>query len=95
MTGSIKDRLALCILRKAYEEAKIQPGDTTAEATNGNTGISFAALGSALGYRVLIFMPDWMSKERTELHDQQDVSINSLQRIEKALETTAPHRANQ
>jgi len=63
MTGSIKDRLALCILRKAYEEAKIQPGDTTAEATNGNTGISFAALGSALGYRVLIFMPDWMSHE--------------------------------
>jgi cysteine synthase len=67
MTGSIKDRMALHILRKAYEEGKIQPGDTIAEATSGNTGISFAALGSALGHPVLIFMPDWMSRERRDL----------------------------
>lgn len=67
MTGSIKDRMALHILRKAHEEGKIQPGDTIAEATSGNTGISFAALGSALGHPVLIFMPDWMSRERKDL----------------------------
>jgi cysteine synthase A len=67
MTGSIKDRMALHILRKAYEEGKIKPGDTIAEATSGNTGISFAALGSALGHPVLIFMPDWMSHERKDL----------------------------
>jgi cysteine synthase A len=67
MTGSIKDRMALHILRKAYEEGKIKPGDTIAEATSGNTGISFAALGSALGHPVLIFMPDWMSRERKDL----------------------------
>lgn len=67
MTGSIKDRMALHILRKAYEEGKIQPGDTIAEATSGNTGISFAALGSALGHPVLIFMPEWMSRERRDL----------------------------
>jgi cysteine synthase len=67
MTGSIKDRMALHILRKAYQEGKIQPGDTIAEATSGNTGISFAALGSALGHPVLIFMPDWMSRERKDL----------------------------
>jgi cysteine synthase A len=67
MTGSIKDRMALYILRKAYEETKIHPGDTIAEATSGNTVISFAALGSALGHRVLIFMPDWMSHERKDL----------------------------
>ena len=67
MTGSIKDRMALHILRKAYEEGKIQQGHTIAEATSGNTGISFAALGSALGHPVLIFMPDWMSRERQDL----------------------------
>ena len=66
-TGSIKDRMALHILRRAYGEGKIQPGDTIAEATSGNTGISFAALGAALGNPVLIFMPEWMSRERKEL----------------------------
>ncbi len=67
MTGSIKDRMALHILRNAYEEGKIRPGDTIAEATSGNTGISFAALGAALGHPVSVFMPDWMSRERKDL----------------------------
>jgi cysteine synthase A len=67
MTGSIKDRMAFYILKKAYEEGRIQPGDTIAEATSGNTGISFAAIGRALGHRVVIFIPDWMSKERVAL----------------------------
>jgi cysteine synthase A len=67
MTGSIKDRMALHILRKAYEQGRIRPGDTIAEATSGNTGISFAAIGSALGHPVAIFMPDWMSRERKDL----------------------------
>jgi cysteine synthase A len=67
MTGSIKDRMAFYILKKAYEEGRIQPGDTIAEATSGNTGISFAAIGRALGHQVVIFMPDWMSQERLSL----------------------------
>jgi cysteine synthase A len=67
MTGSIKDRMALHILRKAYAEGKIHPGDTIAEATSGNTGISFAAIGAALGHPVSIFMPEWMSRERKDL----------------------------
>jgi len=67
LTGSIKDRMALHILRKAYEEERIRPGDTIAEATSGNTGISFAAIGSALGNPVSIFMPEWMSRERKDL----------------------------
>ena len=67
MTGSIKDRMALYILERAYAEGKISPGDTIAEATSGNTGISFAALGRALGHPVTIFMPDWMSRERVDL----------------------------
>jgi cysteine synthase A len=67
MTGSIKDRMAFHILKKAYQEDRIRPGDTIAEATSGNTGISFAAIGRALGHHVVIFMPDWMSEERLHL----------------------------
>ena len=67
MTGSIKDRMAFHILKKAYQEDRIRPGDTIAEATSGNTGISFAAIGRALGHQVVIFMPDWMSEERVHL----------------------------
>ncbi len=64
LTGSIKDRMALHILEVAHAEGAIRPGDTIAEATSGNTGISFAALGRALGHPVRIYMPDWMSRER-------------------------------
>src|SRR6266511_473444 len=67
MTGSIKDRMAFHILKKAYQTAQIRPGDTIGEATSGNTGISFAAIGRALGHQVVIFMPDWMSQERVAL----------------------------
>lgn len=67
MTGSVKDRMALWILRRAQESGELAPGDVIAEATSGNTGISFAAIGSALGHRVRIYMPDWMSRERVGL----------------------------
>lgn len=67
MTGSIKDRMALHILEKACVDGTLAPDATIAEATSGNTGISFAALGRALGHRVVIFMPDWMSRERVDL----------------------------
>lgn len=63
-TGSIKDRMALYILQRAYASGDIEPGDVIAEATSGNTGIAFAALGRALGHPVRIYMPDWMSRER-------------------------------
>ncbi len=67
LTGSIKDRMALHVLQRAYAEGSIAAGDTIAEATSGNTGISFAAIGRALGHPVTIFMPDWMSRERSDL----------------------------
>src|SRR5690242_10222421 len=54
LTGSIKDRMALHILRSAYANGSLKPGDTIVEATSGNTGISFAALGRALGHPVTI-----------------------------------------
>lgn len=64
LTGSIKDRMALYILEKAYRNGELKPGDTIIEATSGNTGISFSAIGKALGHPVRIIMPDWLSKER-------------------------------
>lgn len=67
LTGSIKDRMALHILRRACERGELAPGRHILEATSGNTGIAFAAAGRALGCRVTIFMPDWMSRERVLL----------------------------
>ncbi len=67
MTGSVKDRMAAHILRKAYESGELQPGDTIVETSSGNTGISFASIGRALGHRVRIYIPDWMSHERIQL----------------------------
>jgi len=67
LSGSIKDRMALHILQCAYETGDLQADGMIIEATSGNTGISFAAIGRALGHPVTIFMPDWMSEERKRL----------------------------
>jgi cysteine synthase len=67
ITGSIKDRMALYVLQRAYETDQIKPGDRIVEATSGNTGIAFAAIGRAIGHDVSIVMPDWMSKERVDI----------------------------
>ena len=67
MTGSIKDRMALHILRRAREAGRLLPGAPIVEATSGNTGIALAAIGRALGHPVEIFMPEWMSVERVAL----------------------------
>lgn len=67
MTGSIKDRMAFHILRRAIVGGQLAAGARIIEATSGNTGVSFAALGGALGHPVTIFMPNWMSAERINL----------------------------
>lgn len=67
MTGSIKDRMAYHILSQALQNGELQPGMDIYEATSGNTGISIAAIGRALGHQVHIFMPDWMSEERKNI----------------------------
>lgn len=64
LTGSIKDRMALYILERAYKEGLLRPNHTIVEATSGNTGIAFSAIGKALGNCVVIIMPNWLSKER-------------------------------
>jgi len=67
MTGSIKDRMAFFILQQGYARGVLKEGDLIAEATSGNTGIAFCAIGRALGHPAIIFMPDWMSAERINL----------------------------
>ncbi|HRC84296.1 MAG TPA: PLP-dependent cysteine synthase family protein [Thermoanaerobaculia bacterium] len=67
LTGSIKDRMAYFILRQAYAKGTLRPGAPIFEATSGNTGIAFAAIGRALGHPVTLFMPNWMSSERVAL----------------------------
>jgi len=67
LTGSVKDRMALYIMYQAYKNGKIKPSDVIVEATSGNTGIAFAAIGKALGHQVIIMMPDWLSKERIDI----------------------------
>lgn len=80
LTGSIKDRMAFQILREAYSTGQIEPGDTIAEVTSGNTGIAVAAIGRAFGHPVTIFMPDWMSRERVSLISSYGAKIVPVSR---------------
>jgi len=82
MTGSIKDRMVLHILHQAYASGAVQPGSPLIEATSGNTGISVAAVGRALGHPVTIFMPDWMSHERINLIRSFGARIQLISRDE-------------
>ena len=66
-TGSIKDRLAYYIINESYKNGSLVKGMPIIEATSGNTGIAFAALGSYYGHDVHIFMPDWASIERINI----------------------------
>ena len=66
-TGSIKDRLANYIIQESYKDKTLKEKMPIVEATSGNTGISFAALGAYYGHPVHIFMPDWASIERINI----------------------------
>jgi len=66
-TGSIKDRIALKMIRQAEEEGKLLPGKTIIEATSGNTGIGLAMIGTVLGYGVEIVMSEAVSIERQKM----------------------------
>lgn len=63
-TGSVKDRIAYFMVKKAIERGELKPGMTLVVPTTGNTGIAFAAVGTAMGFRVLIVIPEEMSAER-------------------------------
>lgn len=67
LTGSIKDRVALYILRQALRSGALRSGDTIVEASSGNSGIAFAAIGRAFGCNPKIYMPEGVSIERKQL----------------------------
>jgi cysteine synthase B len=65
--GSVKDRPAYSMMRRAAERGEIKPGDTLIEATSGNTGIALAMVAATLGYRMVLVMPENQSVERRAL----------------------------
>ncbi|WP_025916781.1 cysteine synthase CysM [Herminiimonas sp. CN] len=64
--GSVKDRAALSMIKRAEERGQIKPGDTLIEATSGNTGIALAMAASLRGYKMILLMPENLSMERRQ-----------------------------
>jgi cysteine synthase B len=64
--GSVKDRPALYMIRRAQERGSIKPGDTLIEPTSGNTGIALAMCAAMMGYRMILVMPEHLSAERRQ-----------------------------
>ena len=64
--GSVKDRPALSMIRRAQQRGDIKPGDTLIEPTSGNTGIALAMAAAMMGYRMLLVMPEHLSVERRQ-----------------------------
>lgn len=82
LTGSIKDRVAYYIIKNAYNRGELKKGMPLVEATSGNTGIALAALGTYFGNPVHIFMPDWVSVERTNLMKMYNANVTLISKEE-------------
>jgi len=69
-SGSLKDRIALQMIEDAEKSGTLNPGDTIVEASTGNTGIALSLVGTLKGYTVKIYMPELVSKERTQIMER-------------------------
>src|SRR5205823_2085227 len=65
--GSVKDRAAIGIIRRAEQEGRLKPGSVIVEATAGNTGIGLALIGVNRGYKVALFVPEQFSEEKVKI----------------------------
>ena len=97
LTGSIKDRPAYYIIKKAIENNQLKENQPIVEATSGNFGLGIAAIGTLLGHEVHIFMPEFVSEERKKLlelygailhinndeHDAFNIAIRNSQKFAK------------
>ena len=73
--GSVKDRAAYHIIRSAEADGTLYPGKTIMDSTSGNTGIAYAMIGAAKGYRVKLFLPENVSPERIAILRAYDVDL--------------------
>jgi len=77
-SGSLKDRIALEMIRDAEARGKLKPGYTIIEASTGNTGTAFSFVGTVLGYKVAIYMPEGMTPERIRLMESYGAEVHQL-----------------
>jgi len=80
LTGSIKDRVAFYIIKKAKQRGELKDKMPIIEATSGNTGIALSALGTLYKHPVYIFMPDWVSKERIKIMENYGAKVFLISR---------------
>jgi cysteine synthase A len=87
--GSVKDRIARFMLMEAEKRGDLKKGDTIVEATSGNTGIALALVGRQMGYRVVIYMPENMTIERSQMMENLGAQIRLVSKegsFEEAVE---------
>lgn len=90
--GSVKDRPAYSMIRRAAERGDIKPGDTLIEATSGNTGIALAMVAALQGYRMVLIMPENMSEERRasmRAYGAEIISVSEAEGMEGARDLAA------
>src|SRR5579871_5737694 len=92
--GSVKDRIGVAMIEAAERDGLIEPGRTTiVEATSGNTGIALAMVCAAKGYRLVLTLPQGMSRERTGLLRQYGASVELIESMGGMSEAVGAARA--
>lgn len=83
-SGSLKDRIAIDMIRDAEKQGLLKPGDTIIEASTGNTGTALSFVGTQLGYNVEIYMPEGMTTERIKIMENYGAKVHELKLEERA-----------